>query len=537
LALTPALSRASHQAASVPSLLAQAQKALEARDLEQAKSYLHQALRADPKSAEAHLMLGAAEFQGGETDRAIESYRRGLELRPASFSGHYNLALAYLRKRDRAGGLRELRRAVALDARHADAVYNLGLVLLDSGQPEEALQRLHQARELGSNRPDVAFSLVRAELTVGQPDRARDEAAQAARTFGADPDWRAGVGRLFLEQGQPRDAVPHLQEALRLRPDWDEARRQLAAADLQAEQPAAVLDLIPNPTAAEDHFLRASADYLLRRLEEAKRESSRALELEPHQPRYLLLGARLRQRAGQHAAALELLREASLLAPRWAEPHYSAGVSYYFERRYAEARRSLDRALELDPRSARSLFLYAATLVNEGQNRQGEGYLRRAIALEPSSARFEYHLGALLVRDLNRITRCLITNSASSSNERVTRRPPRRSLKKRSNMSPISRRHITSWLAFTRGWGKRKSRRAPWPRSTRSRNRRSTKSGNFWKRRIRNLSFRRMDEALWRRCPHHKQAVPLRPAANCRGGPRRPAVGTLRYRLLSQVGG
>jgi len=123
------------------------------------------------------------------------------------------------------------------------------------------------------------------------------------------------------------------------------------------------------------------------------------LKQEPQEPRYLLQQARILLRLGQHPEALEILRQVNRIQPQWAEPYYSAGVGYYLLRRYGDARRSLERALELDPRSERALFLYGATLANEGNNSQGEEYLLRAIALDPANARFYYHLGAMRLRD------------------------------------------------------------------------------------------------------------------------------------------
>jgi len=202
-----------------------------------------------------------------------------------------------------------------------------------------------------------------------------------------------------LERGQPRQALMHLSESFRLQPSEISIRRLLASAQLATGNPAAVLDLIPAPESAEDHYLLAGALYLLRQLPKADEESRLALEQDPRDSRILVLRARIRQFQGQHEAALELLKKAAELAPEWSEPCYSAAVSYYLERRYAEALRSLDRALELDPKSVRALFLYAASLVNQSKNRQGEEFLRRAIELEPENARFYYHLGALRVRD------------------------------------------------------------------------------------------------------------------------------------------
>ncbi len=63
-------------------------------------------------------------------------------------------------------------------------------------------------------------------------------------------------------------------------------------------------------------------------------------------------------------------------------------VSYYFEHRYEESRDALTQSLKRSPDSPRSLFLFAVTLVNQGNSREAEKYLQRAIALQPDNSRY-----------------------------------------------------------------------------------------------------------------------------------------------------
>jgi tetratricopeptide (TPR) repeat protein len=391
--------QAAENASAATAHLANGQRAFAAGKFQEARAALELAVRADPKLAEAYLGLGLLDLQSSDAAAAIRRFRRAVELAPRSFQGHYHLAMSLLREQKLQEGAQELERALAIDPRHTDALYNLGVVLLELNRPEEALSRLRQAREQGSGRPDIAFNLVRAELAADRTGDARLEADNAAKTFGTDAAWRKSVGGLFLQYRQPREAIVHLSEAARLEPDSAEIRRQLAAAYIEAGDPGRALALLETGTEAEDHYMAASAYLVLHRLPEADRESRLALEKEPRDPRYLLQMARIDQRTGRHEESLELLRQASQIDHDWAEPYYSAGVTLYLLHRYADARQSLDRALQLDPRSVRALFLYSATLANQGQNREGEEVLLRAIALEPSNARLYYHLGAIRLRD------------------------------------------------------------------------------------------------------------------------------------------
>lgn len=379
--------------------LANARRAIEAHDFAKARAELHLAVAANPRSVDAWMMLGGAEFQAGDVAAAVQGYQRALQLAPSSFAGHYNLALAYLRQSRQVEGRRELERALAIDARQPDAAYNLGLVLLQLNEPRLAVRRLEQARDLQPGRSDVAFHLIRARLAAKDIKGATEEAGRASTGLSQDGQWQLSVGQLFLDSGYAAQAVPRLEAAMRLQPGADEPRRLLAAAYTGAGNPERTLKLIPEPKDAEEHILRAEAFRARRELTEAAEESARAVELEPGNPSYLLTAARIQQSGGHYESALEILRRALERAPRHAEVHYNMAVSYYFLRRYEDARRSLGEALKSDPQSPRSLFLYGITLINQGESRPAEKCLRQAIALEPDNARYRFHLGTALLRD------------------------------------------------------------------------------------------------------------------------------------------
>jgi len=381
------------------SYVAIAQKLLAAGDSANALEKLNLAVQADSRNADAYLLLGLTEFQRGETSKSIRHYRRALQLQPDSYPGHYNLGLAYLREHKLPESRAELEQALKLDPNQADAAYDLGIVMLELGHPAIALDHLTRAKRLNPERPDVFFNIVRAELEAGHISEARDDAQAGARRFGADFRWSASIGELFLNESQPADAAIYLRKASSVRPGDAENRRQLAVAYLESRQPKQVLDLITEPKTVDDYYLRGSSYYMEHRFSEAAQESEHALVLAPADPRVLVLRTRVLQRAGEHRAALELAHKAASVAPNWDEPYYVAGVSLYFIQRYTEAGQELARAVELNPKSVRALFLEAVALANQDKQNEAEVYLRRAITLQPNNARFHCHLGILLARE------------------------------------------------------------------------------------------------------------------------------------------
>jgi tetratricopeptide (TPR) repeat protein len=381
----------------------QAKKYMALKDLDHARAELQSAIRIDPTYSEAYEVMGQLNLQSGNIEGAISAFGQAVKLEPGSFGSHYGLAMALLRNRDVKGGLRELRSAVSLRPHDANANYNLGVLLLDEGQPAEAIAHLRQAQTPGQERPDVAYNLIRAELAANRPEEASEQGRKAARSLEFDANWQAATGQLFLEHHQPADAIPYLSRAHTLQPDSVEVQRRLAAAYLESNQPPQALALIKAPQAAEDYYLLAGANYLLRQYELAAKNATDAVRMDPGQPPYLLLAARIEQHLGQHDSALSLLESAIKLAPKWADPYYSAGVSLYCEKRYTEAQKYLQESLALQPDSARALFLNAVSLVGEGNDKEGETYFRKAIALNPNNAHFRYYLGEILIRE-NRLS-------------------------------------------------------------------------------------------------------------------------------------
>jgi tetratricopeptide (TPR) repeat protein len=243
------------------------------------------------------------------------------------------------------------------------------------------------------------FNIVRAELEAGSLVAARKSAQDEASHLASDFQWNAAIGQLFLKHAQPRDAAVYFRAANLIHPEDENLRNQLADAYLASRQPDKVLELIRDPKTADEHYIRGSALYQVHRFTEADQESEVALMLGPEDAKVLVLRARLLQRAKEQNTAVEMALRAAKLAPDWDEPFYLAGISYYFNRQYPQARQNLARAFELNPASAATIFVEGLAWANEGNPEEAKKCIRRAIALQPDNARFYCHKGILLLRE------------------------------------------------------------------------------------------------------------------------------------------
>jgi len=108
------------------------QKKNEKKKLDKAMSELREALRLDPKSADAHHALGFVLLLEGEAKQAIAEYREALHLKP-DYPGaiHNQLATALAANGDLDGAIAEMREALRLKPDDAVAHTNLGSYFRD----------------------------------------------------------------------------------------------------------------------------------------------------------------------------------------------------------------------------------------------------------------------------------------------------------------------------------------------------------------------------------------------------------------------
>jgi protein O-GlcNAc transferase len=293
---------------------------------DQAVSLLRDLIQADPRNADARLLLGSILMESGQRSESIEQLREGVRLRPKSAEAHNALGEAYIAFGETAGARPEFERAVELDPRHAQAHVNLAAILMEQGEqrirmirpsairrkPDAAIPtrakiyseerdaakaaaELQQAVEL---RPDFAeawsdLGEARKSLSDGNGALAAFRRAVALRP--EDPVARVRLGSQLLDTGAAHEAVVHLDEAVRLDPKNQSALNALQRAlrqDGQVERAGAATKKLAE---------------LLRARDEADQKLVVALETNNR-------GAEL-QKAGDVRAALEKYRAAVDLLP------------------------------------------------------------------------------------------------------------------------------------------------------------------------------------------------------------------------------
>ncbi|MCA1573413.1 MAG: tetratricopeptide repeat protein, partial [Acidobacteria bacterium] len=103
-------------------------------------------------SADAAYYLAQIADNEGQAAKAVEWFKRALELEPNHAESRAGLGVAYLKLKDYEGARAELERAIELDPQSLVAAYQLGLLYLRLGDKERAASMTRTADRLRSEQ-------------------------------------------------------------------------------------------------------------------------------------------------------------------------------------------------------------------------------------------------------------------------------------------------------------------------------------------------------------------------------------------------
>ena len=186
-------------------------------------------LAKNPSAWMAHYNLANLLQARGDTDEAIERYRRATQIKPDFAEGHYNMGVALRSAGKLSAAVEQFRKALQIEPRHADAHNNLGAALSEQGMHEEAIGHLTAALKI---RPDDVVTLSNLASVMLHVDRT-EEAARVYRTALAidpsNPDLHADLARTLDRLGAVQDAVKQYEVSLRIDPNRIQTRLDLAS--------------------------------------------------------------------------------------------------------------------------------------------------------------------------------------------------------------------------------------------------------------------------------------------------------------------
>ena len=229
---------------------------------------LKQILALDPRSADAHMLLGIAYSTWGSKElkgEAIAEFRQALDLDPRLVQVRFFLAHLYLGLGRPARAREELEAGLSQTPGNPEFLALLGEAERQSKNAPRAVEITRQAVQADPTFAPARYYLGLALRDAGQRDEAIKELEQVVRARAAGADAHLALGLAYVEAGRAADAIETLNQGLRI----DSARSDLHVALARAYRSNGLLDKAdaqlslgkPRPASA------SSADYPYQQVE------------------------------------------------------------------------------------------------------------------------------------------------------------------------------------------------------------------------------------------------------------------------------
>jgi tetratricopeptide (TPR) repeat protein len=257
--------------------------------------------------------------QQGEITRAISEYRRALQFDSTAAAICIALAEDYFTLRLYDDAVLQLQEALRVEPDNVSAMEFLSDLMVETGQMDSAIALAGRLIEL-------------------QPDELR---------------YRRNLAGLYLRMDSLQAAIGQYQGILAKYPEDGEALSQISAIYITMKDFPKALDVtrqLYDLDSTDDRvtFTIASLYAELDKPTEADHYFSRAVELNPDDPRYFTNWAYLRLNAKDYAQAIAILQKGTLKHPRAADVWGLLGSAYQQAGSDSSAIKALDYSLELD---------------------------------------------------------------------------------------------------------------------------------------------------------------------------------------------
>lgn len=170
-----------------------------------------------------HLEKGRASLNAGDFNNAIPELNTAASINPKSADAHQLLGITYDRMGLPAWALKSFEAAVDADKNNPEHLNNLGYLLYKTGDYERATKYLKRATKLSPNDARIWNNLGLVQCKREKFDDAFESFTRAVGEFNA----HMNVAGQLLAQGHAKVAIKHLEKAQALQPNSAEVLANL----------------------------------------------------------------------------------------------------------------------------------------------------------------------------------------------------------------------------------------------------------------------------------------------------------------------
>lgn len=333
-----------------------------------AEDLFQQVLHLNPDFPDALLELANLRVKDKKYAEAVVYLRRFVKVSRNPADGYYKLAMAERSLHQIAAAQRDLSIFQTLSKNSTNGTYPYEHLFdyLDNRSTLTSQQRaqldiseLTDETKKHPGQPQNLYLLSEAHLKLGELDAARQTIAQLDQISASDYRTQTGIGVLLARYHLYDDAIRHFQTALKLNPDSDDVKFDLADAYLRKGRYPDALEIAQSLSDAgqqDDTFLSLLGDIEAHVGDAVKADQifRDAIRRNPDNDQYYLSLALLQLRENDLNGADQTLQRGLARTPGSGKLIWGTGLVAVLRGNASEAAKRLERAVELLPEWAGS---------------------------------------------------------------------------------------------------------------------------------------------------------------------------------------
>ncbi len=299
-----------------PALMLKGLVAFELNNVQQADAALTKVMEVAPDNPVARRLYGAVQIKKNDFDGAIETFKPLIEKGQADAQVFGLSATAYARKNDFAMASNHYERALALDPNSETLKTQLAMARIAQGNTTQATADLQSVLQKNPSSLQALMLITLTDLRTRNFKSALTSAQKFVRAYPKLPLAYNMLGASWLGMNNSAEAEKNFKIALQLKPDYHEARRNLA------------------------NLYRVTGKY-----NDAKRELQTVLATDRSNVRTMLALAQVSSSQNKTEETIEWLRRAVQVNPKSQPPRLALANAYL---RLGDRQKALTEANALD---------------------------------------------------------------------------------------------------------------------------------------------------------------------------------------------
>ncbi|MEE8573858.1 MAG: tetratricopeptide repeat protein, partial [Thermodesulfobacteriota bacterium] len=176
----------------------------------------------------AYMNRAISYIRDGETSKALNDFRRAIEINPNKPATYINRAKLRKKINDINGAISDYTRAIELDPAFSKSYAARANLYGRAGKIRKAIDDLSKAIEIDSTDPNTFYNRAFAYKELGIFDKAISDYTSTIKLNPKDTDALYGRAGVYAVNGEPKKAIADYSKAAELEPDFAEAYYEAA---------------------------------------------------------------------------------------------------------------------------------------------------------------------------------------------------------------------------------------------------------------------------------------------------------------------